>query len=93
VKLIWSREEDMQRDLYRPGVLHHITVGLDEHEKKELNHVQRNRRNQIVVGGRFHTAKIAFRSRELRASCHLINGRVEAGSRPSLRTSAHSSCR
>jgi isoquinoline 1-oxidoreductase subunit beta len=33
VKLIWSREEDMQHDLYRPGVLHRITVGLDDQEK------------------------------------------------------------
>jgi isoquinoline 1-oxidoreductase beta subunit len=33
VKLIWSREEDMQHDLYRPGVLHRITVGLDNQEK------------------------------------------------------------
>ena len=33
VKLIWSREEDMQHDLYRPGVLHRITVGLDEEHK------------------------------------------------------------
>jgi isoquinoline 1-oxidoreductase beta subunit len=33
VKLIWSREEDMQHDLYRPGVLHRITVGLDEEDK------------------------------------------------------------
>jgi isoquinoline 1-oxidoreductase beta subunit len=33
VKLIWSREEDMQHDLYRPLVLHRITVGLDEEHK------------------------------------------------------------
>jgi isoquinoline 1-oxidoreductase beta subunit len=33
VKLIWSREEDMQHDLYRPGVRHRITVGLDADEK------------------------------------------------------------
>jgi isoquinoline 1-oxidoreductase beta subunit len=33
VKLIWSREEDMQHDLYRPAVLHRITVGLDNQEK------------------------------------------------------------
>lgn len=29
VKAIWSREEDIQHDLYRPAVLHHITAGLD----------------------------------------------------------------
>jgi isoquinoline 1-oxidoreductase subunit beta len=33
VKLIWSREEDMQHDLYRPGVLHRITVGLDDRDQ------------------------------------------------------------
>jgi len=33
VKLIWSREEDMQHDLYRPGVRHRITVGLDADDK------------------------------------------------------------
>jgi isoquinoline 1-oxidoreductase beta subunit len=33
VKLIWSREEDIQHDLYRPGVLHRITVGLDDQDK------------------------------------------------------------
>lgn len=33
VKLIWPREEDIQHDMYRPGVLHRITVGLDEQDK------------------------------------------------------------
>ena len=30
VKVIWSREEDMQHDLYRPAVAHRITAGVDE---------------------------------------------------------------
>ncbi|HMJ61543.1 MAG TPA: molybdopterin cofactor-binding domain-containing protein, partial [Bryobacteraceae bacterium] len=30
VKAVWSREEDMQHDLYRPAVLHRITAGVDE---------------------------------------------------------------
>jgi isoquinoline 1-oxidoreductase beta subunit len=29
VKVIWSREEDMQHDLYRPAVVHRITAGVD----------------------------------------------------------------
>jgi isoquinoline 1-oxidoreductase subunit beta len=29
VKVIWSREEDIQHDVYRPAVRHRITVGLD----------------------------------------------------------------
>lgn len=29
VKLIWSREEDMRHDHYRPGVLHEITAATD----------------------------------------------------------------
>jgi isoquinoline 1-oxidoreductase beta subunit len=29
VKIIWSREEDIQHDIYRPAVQHRITVGLD----------------------------------------------------------------
>jgi isoquinoline 1-oxidoreductase beta subunit len=33
IKLIWSREEDMQHDLYRPAVLHRITVGLDDQDR------------------------------------------------------------
>ena len=30
VKVIWSREEDMQHDLYRPAVAHRVTAGVDE---------------------------------------------------------------
>ena len=30
VKVIWSREEDMQHDIYRPAVAHRITAGVDE---------------------------------------------------------------
>jgi len=30
VKVIWSREEDMQHDIYRPAVLHRVTAGVDE---------------------------------------------------------------
>jgi isoquinoline 1-oxidoreductase subunit beta len=30
VKVIWSREEDMQHDIYRPAVVHRITAGVDE---------------------------------------------------------------
>lgn len=30
VKLIWSREEDMQHDIYRPATLHRLTAGIDE---------------------------------------------------------------
>lgn len=31
VKVVWSREEDMQHDIYRPGTLHRITAGIDEY--------------------------------------------------------------
>jgi len=31
VKVIWSREEDMQHDIYRPATLHKITAGIDSH--------------------------------------------------------------
>lgn len=31
VKVIWSREEDMQHDIYRPATLHKITAGIDDH--------------------------------------------------------------
>src|SRR5215510_14064405 len=30
VKVVWSREEDMQHDVYRPATLNRITAGLDE---------------------------------------------------------------
>jgi isoquinoline 1-oxidoreductase subunit beta len=30
VKVIWSREEDMQHDIYRPAVLHGLSAGIDE---------------------------------------------------------------
>jgi isoquinoline 1-oxidoreductase beta subunit len=29
VKIVWSREEDMQHDFYRPAVLHRVTAALD----------------------------------------------------------------
>ena len=32
IKLIWSREEDTQHDLYRPASLHNISVALDENK-------------------------------------------------------------
>ncbi|HEX9423797.1 MAG TPA: hypothetical protein VF899_11175 [Pyrinomonadaceae bacterium] len=30
VKVIWSREEDMQHDVYRPSTLNRITAGIDK---------------------------------------------------------------
>lgn len=33
VKVIWSREEDMQRDIYRPATLHRITAGINAYGK------------------------------------------------------------
>jgi isoquinoline 1-oxidoreductase subunit beta len=30
-KVIWSREEDMQHDIYRPATLHRITAGINEY--------------------------------------------------------------
>ena len=39
VKVIWSREEDMQHDFYRPAVLHRLTAGIDEYGRlKALAH-------------------------------------------------------
>ena len=39
VKVIWSREEDMQHDIYRPATLHKITAGIDAHgELKAVGH-------------------------------------------------------
>src|SRR5215467_5464942 len=31
VKVIWSREEDMQHDIYRPATMHRITAGINEY--------------------------------------------------------------
>jgi len=31
VKVLWSREEDMQHDIYRPATLHRITAGINEY--------------------------------------------------------------
>ena len=33
VKVIWSREEDMQHDIYRPATLHRVTAGINEYGK------------------------------------------------------------
>jgi isoquinoline 1-oxidoreductase subunit beta len=33
VKVVWSREEDMQHDVYRPATLNRITAGLDKDGK------------------------------------------------------------
>src|SRR5215813_13039152 len=39
VKVIWSREEDMQHDIYRPATLHKITAGIDGHGRlKAVSH-------------------------------------------------------
>lgn len=39
VKVIWSREEDMQHDIYRPATLHKITAGIDSHgQLKAIGH-------------------------------------------------------
>ena len=39
VKVIWSREEDMQHDIYRPATLHKITAGIDAHgQLKAVGH-------------------------------------------------------
>ena len=35
VKVVWSREEDMQHDVYRPATLNRITAGLDKNGKPE----------------------------------------------------------
>src|SRR4029453_17357250 len=33
VKVVWSREEDMQHDVYRPATLNRITAGIDKSGK------------------------------------------------------------
>ena len=33
VKVVWSREEDMQHDIYRPATLNRVTAGLDKSGK------------------------------------------------------------
>ena len=33
VKVIWTREEDMQHDIYRPATMHRITAGINEYGK------------------------------------------------------------
>jgi isoquinoline 1-oxidoreductase beta subunit len=33
IKLVWSREDDLQHDFYRPGGFHHLTAGIDEKGK------------------------------------------------------------
>jgi isoquinoline 1-oxidoreductase beta subunit len=39
VKVIWSREEDMQHDIYRPATLHKITAGIDARgQLKAISH-------------------------------------------------------
>src|SRR5262249_35927488 len=39
VKVIWSREEDIQHDFYRPAVLHRVIAGVDEYGRlKALAH-------------------------------------------------------
>src|SRR5262249_37204076 len=33
VKVVWTREEDIQHDMYRPYYYDRIAAGLDEHDK------------------------------------------------------------
>ncbi|WP_417517569.1 molybdopterin cofactor-binding domain-containing protein [Marinobacter sp.] len=38
VKLIWSREEDTQHDLYRPAMLHRMQAGLEDNQLTGWHH-------------------------------------------------------
>ncbi|WP_417544668.1 molybdopterin cofactor-binding domain-containing protein [Marinobacter sp.] len=38
VKMIWSREEDTQHDLYRPAMLHRMQAGLDGNQPTGWHH-------------------------------------------------------
>jgi isoquinoline 1-oxidoreductase beta subunit len=40
VKVLWTREEDVQHDLYRPAVVNHLTAGIDEFGKLRALHHQ-----------------------------------------------------
>ena len=40
VKLVWTREEDMQHDLYRPAVANRLSAGIDEFGKVQRLHHQ-----------------------------------------------------
>jgi isoquinoline 1-oxidoreductase beta subunit len=38
-KVVWTREEDIQHDLYRPAVVNHLSAGIDEFGRiKRLHH-------------------------------------------------------
>jgi isoquinoline 1-oxidoreductase beta subunit len=40
VKLMWSREEDMQHDLYRPASLVRVRAGMDDSGKPQALHIR-----------------------------------------------------